>query len=134
MIDVRRLRRGLFGAAAAGVLLAGCSGSGVSPSTGTGAATASQQGDVQVVRVTGTPQLTFSPATIHAHTGRIRVEFSVPSGSPPHTFTIRALGVDTGTVQDGATKDATFTVDRAGSYQFVCTIHAGMTGTLRVSG
>ena len=89
------------------------------------------EGDTQVVHVTGTARLRFVPDRVEVSPGKVRVEFTVPKGSAPHSFTIRALDVDTG-VFDDDTKSVSFTVSQPGTYTYICTIHASMTGTLVV--
>lgn len=135
----------------AAALLAGCSAGSGSDSAGTPGATsgtgstaataaptdaaptgsAAADGEVQVVKVTGTKQITFAPDRITVRPGRVRVEFTVPKGSAPHSFTVADLGVDTG-VFDGDTKTVEFTVAKPGTYTYICTVHPSMTGQLVV--
>ena len=51
--------------------------------------------------------------------------------SRDHDFTIAALGKGSGTMAQGDTYGLTFT--STGSFDFVCTIHRGMDGTVRVT-
>lgn len=55
----------------------------------------------------------------------------VNDGELPHTFTIRDLDVDTGTVRPGASRVVSFTVPESNT-PFVCTIHEfeGHVGTI----
>ena len=58
-------------------------------------------------------------------------------GSVPHNFTIKGIG-GTEDAQPGETKTAELTLDKAGTYEIVCTIgdheEQGMFGTLNVTG
>lgn len=71
----------------------------------------------------------FKPATLTVAAGDATVVFE-NTGSAPHTFTAEELEVD---FQAGAgeTAEQSFTAE-AGDYDFMCTIHPQMTGTLTV--
>lgn len=117
-------------------LLAGCGSSGGSGTSGSGLgaiATPRIEGDIQVFAVTGTSSLHFSPSTLEAKPGEIRVDFSVEQGSAPHDFVIDAIpGARTELVSAGEKASTTFTVTNPGTYQFDCTVHSNMQGTLKV--
>jgi plastocyanin len=72
----------------------------------------------------------FDPGTLEASAGEIAVQVK-NSGEAPHTFTVQELGVDE-TVDPGATAEVTFEAE-AGTYEYVCRFHPGMTGSLDVS-
>ncbi|WP_175084883.1 plastocyanin/azurin family copper-binding protein [Candidatus Frankia nodulisporulans] len=115
--------------------LAGCGGKG-GPSASQGPTLAAQPGPggVQVFAVSGLPSMTFSASELVAKPGKIRVDFSVPAGSAPHNFVIpRVNGAFTRIVSAGNSQSVTFTVTEPGSYQIVCTIHANMTATLKIT-
>jgi plastocyanin len=73
----------------------------------------------------------FSPGSVTLHVGD-SVLVTDTDAVAPHTFTISALGVDSGGMSQGDTFRFRFT--RAGRFTFVCSYHqaAGMTGTLTV--
>ncbi|WP_308222668.1 cupredoxin domain-containing protein [Frankia sp. AgPm24] len=84
--------------------------------------------------MSGLPSMTFSASELVAKPGKIRVDFSVPAGSAPHNFVIpRVNGAFTRIVSAGNSQSVTFTVTEPGSYQIVCTIHANMTATLKIT-
>ncbi len=114
--------------------VAGCGGdSGDSPSTGpTLSATRSADG-VQVFAVTGLPSMKFSATQLVAKAGKIRVDFSVAQGSPPHNFVVpRIPAAHTSIVSAGESQSVTFTVTQPGDYPVVCTLHPNMTATLKI--
>ncbi|WP_308204672.1 plastocyanin/azurin family copper-binding protein [Frankia sp. R82] len=119
--------------AALGVV--GCGGEG-GPSPADGPTLAARQGadGVQVFAVSGLPSMTFSASELVAKPGTIRVDFSVPTGSAPHNFVIpRIPDAHTRIVSAGSSQSVTFTVTQPGDYQIVCTIHANMTATLKIT-
>lgn len=54
------------------------------------------------------------------------------TGTRPHDWTADELGIGTGTMSPGEVFHATFTVPDQ-DIEFVCTLHAGMDGTIEVS-
>jgi plastocyanin len=52
------------------------------------------------------------------------------NGQAPHTATANNGSFDTGTIQPGGSGSHTF--NSAGTFPYICTIHANMTGTVRV--
>jgi plastocyanin len=83
---------------------------------------------VAVDEVTGNR---FSPSSLTLHVGD-SVLVTDKDAVAPHTFTISALGVDSGGMSQGETFRFRFTTP--GRFTFVCTYHegVGMTGTLTV--
>jgi plastocyanin len=72
----------------------------------------------------------FSPSSLAATAGS--VHFTITNrDAATHTFTVTGTDVDV-RVAGGSSGTATSTL-AAGSYEFHCTIHASMTGTLTVS-
>jgi plastocyanin len=92
----------------------------------------------QQVTITGNNMLRFSPATLHVHTGKVRITL-VDSGAYPHNIVIPALHFTSASVTGdlGGTR-VVFTVTFAhpGRYRFFCSYHvsAGMIGTFIVTG
>ena len=54
------------------------------------------------------------------------------TGNTPHDWTADELGISTGVMSPGEVYHATFTVPEQ-DVKFVCTLHAGMDGSIRVS-
>lgn len=110
-------------ALAAVAALAGCSKGGGDASGGGKAS----GGAIEVVAVDSK----FETANVSVPAGEVTVTL-VNNGKMPHTFTIKALGVDTGLVNPGEKKTVTFKApDKA--TEFVCSIHLAsdnMKGTL----
>jgi len=103
------------------------------------AASASYAGTRQAgpVEVVGNAQNKFVPADVTATPDakdEITVTFTV-EGGVPHTWTNKALGIDTGIVNGGDSKTITFKAPPAGQHKIVCTLHEGqgMVGTLTVA-
>jgi plastocyanin len=72
----------------------------------------------------------FRPAAIELARGR-KVTIEIRNDDDvPHDFAIGDLGLNTGTIEPGATATATF-VTPAGDTLFVCTYHGGMEGKIR---
>jgi plastocyanin len=108
---------------------------------GAGAATASSSSGPPVgsagvnlgapsVHVAATDQLTFSPADATLQVGQI-VEWA-NTGSVTHTVTFTNYPYLSDPTLAPVTWEVTF--NKAGTYPYQCTIHAGMTGTLVVTG
>lgn len=64
----------------------------------------------------------FAPKQLALPQGKKVTLRFVNRGELPHTFTIRDLGVDTGTVKSGASSIVSFSVPETNT-PFVCTIH-----------
>lgn len=83
------------------------------------------------ISVAATDQLMFSPARATLQVGQI-VEWT-NTGSVTHTVTFTNYPyLSDPTLAPGGTWEVKF--EKAGTYAYECTIHAGMTGTLVVSG
>jgi uncharacterized cupredoxin-like copper-binding protein len=84
-----------------------------------------------------TTEWRFDPATLHLRAGQSLTLSVTNAGAELHTFTVPKLGIDTGPLQPGATRELRFTapVER-GRYDALCTFpghkEAGMTGSLVV--
>ncbi len=100
--------------------------------TGTAAATVLADG-VQQITVRGSEQLRFTPSTVKAHPGRLRI-ILVNIGTTPHDLKVSVAGQSTGLVRGGERGSVTVTLV-TGRYGFVCTLHTRvhMTGTIVVS-
>lgn len=70
----------------------------------------------------------FEPTTLEAGTGDTVTWTN--DGGAAHTVTFD--DEDSGNLEPGATYERTF--EESGEYDYVCTIHAGMEGTVSVSG
>jgi len=83
------------------------------------------------VRVAATDQLMFSPAKATLQVGQI-VQWA-NTGSVVHTVTFTSYPyLSDPTLAPGGTWEVKFS--KAGTYAYQCTIHAGMTGMLVVTG
>ena len=131
-------RLGVSGGALALLLLVGCGG-GPAPSN-SGAGTGSCGPGTAVVSGIGTPtvavvatdQLKFSPAIASVHVGQV-VEWTV-NGTMIHTITFlsaNAACLSDPQLEPGSSWEVKFT--QAGTYDYKCTIHPGMKGTVTVS-
>lgn len=70
----------------------------------------------------------FAPETLKAKVGD---EITVTNkDSATHTVTAKDRSFDTGNLDEGAEK--TITVAKAGTFEYVCSIHDYMTGTIEV--
>lgn len=124
-------------ACAAVALAAGCSNresprfSAAQPSSVV-TATAGADG-VQRVDLQATDADRFVPNSVVVHPGKVTLVLH-NTGVVPHTLEIPSLGVDTGNVGKHGVKSVTFTVEKPGSYPFVCAYHVTlhMDGTLKV--
>jgi plastocyanin len=98
--------------------------------TGTGTAVVAADG-VQEITVKGSEQLRFTPSTIKARPGPLRIVL-VNTGTTPHDLEV--AGQSTGLVRGGEQGRITVTLS-AGRHPFACTLHTRvhMTGTIVVS-
>jgi plastocyanin len=131
----RPARLAAFGVAAPALLLASCTNSGSRPDTGS--TTAVNVNGVQQVTIrTGTDRL-FHPNTITVHPGTVRLVLDnriQNAAGEPHNLTFDTFRAGTvSLVRPGQKQAVTFTAPASGRYQFVCTIHAGMTGVMVVT-
>ena len=111
--------------------------SGSSSSSGSSSGSASTDGSgVKKVTITGNEKLEFDPATFTATKGdKIALDFTI-TGSIPHNIKIEKFGVkdsDTLVSKAGDRKTVEFTASESGSFEYVCTIHPAMKGTLTVA-
>ena len=131
---MRGTRRYLVGALAV-FWLAACGGgsttspgSGSTPSTSVGVAGANLGAATDTISATG--QLTFDPAMTTAHVGDI-IQWT-NTASFEHTVTFDSeSSLSDPSLQPGGTWEVKFTT--AGTYQYHCSIHPQMVGTMVVS-
>ena len=76
----------------------------------------------------------FTPDTVYAHTGKLRVTITNQSVLP-HNFTVPSLGVQSQTIFAGRSMSVSVDLKASGVYPFLCTFHQhdGMTGQLIVA-
>jgi len=81
----------------------------------------------------GSGSYKFSPAEFNFNVGD-EVAFTMTAESEFHTFTVDSLEIDEGVDVD-ETVSFSYTFDKAGTYELVCTVHLaeGMTGTITVT-
>jgi plastocyanin len=111
-------------AAAAILILAGCSSSGSSAA----ASVCKETKDAGAVAVT-VVDFGFQPTDVAAKVGQV-IAFS-NTGSSPHTATVDGGQCATPTITPGTSDGLVFSA--AGTYKFHCSIHSQMTGTIVVS-
>ena len=129
----RNARLLLLGAALLATLtLVACdNGAATSPSSGPPVGTAGVNLGTPSVHVAATDQLVFSPAKVTLQAGQI-VQWT-NTGSVTHTVTFTNYPyLGDPTLAPGGTWEVK--INKAGTYPYQCTIHAGMTGTVAVSG
>jgi plastocyanin len=123
------------------MLLAACGGSGAAPSTpappdsSAAPATPSNPGRVELTVGTDTgADLKFDPAAVTVPAGATVSLTFENRASVPHNLTFsEAPSAATSTVvAPGASETVEFTAPDPGTYDFVCTLHPGMSGTLIV--
>jgi plastocyanin len=90
---------------------------------------ASASGDVVKV---GMKNIKFVPADITVKVGQ-KIEWTNTDGQIPHTVTSQTDGVDfdSGSLQGGAKFD--YTPTKAGTINYICTIHQNQAGTITVT-
>lgn len=118
-----------LGSATVGILLTACGGAGVDDAVA-GSAHAT---DAQMLELTGTDVLAFTPHRVTVAAGEVVVELTSQPAAP-HTFTIEELD-DREVVRADGGQTARGTVElEPGTYTFYCSIpghrQAGMEGTL----
>ncbi len=114
---------GVFAALAAVVV--GCSGYGSSSSKTTTAASTSQASGGSSVTIQG---FAFSPSTLTVSVGT-KVTWTNKDGTT-HTVTSDTGVFNSGNVANGGSYSYTF--NTAGTFQYHCSIHSNMTGTIVV--
>jgi plastocyanin len=104
------------------------------PNSSAGGTVAAQgPADAQTATVAGTRKLTFSPSTVTAAPGTLKLTLKNDDGVPHDLqFADAALGKDIPVVSSGSST-GTFHFPKAGRYSFVCTLHPGMEGAVVVS-
>lgn len=118
----RRVVAGLAGAA----LLAGCGG-GIQPAGNVVAGSA----PAEAAMIEAGDNF-FRPDQLTLDAGdEVTVEIE-NTGTRPHDWTVDELTLSTGIIAPGEVFHATFTVPDT-DVEFVCTLHGGMDGTIRVS-
>jgi len=124
------MRRKLIVGAAAGLLMLGaaCGGSDDDGNGGTSSGGEEGSGGGTVALVAA--DLAFEPSELSASAGDT-IEFTNEDDAP-HTFTAEDAGIDEDVDPQGEVTISLEGVD-PGSYDFVCTIHPDMTGTLEVT-
>ncbi|MGQ0680659.1 MAG: cupredoxin domain-containing protein [Actinomycetota bacterium] len=73
----------------------------------------------------------FSPTNVSVPSGEVTLRF-VNNGTLQHNLTIDSLGVDSGIIEPGDSKEVSFTAPD-GATEFICTIHLAsddMKGTI----
>jgi plastocyanin len=131
----------LFAALVALILIIGaCAGATTMPSKNpaTSAPVPSSSTSSSAVEITvGTDtgaELKFDPAVLTVAAGaKVRVTFA-NRATVPHNLTFKdPINLATSTVvEPGTSGTVEFTAPSAGDYEFVCTLHPGMAGTLTV--
>jgi plastocyanin len=130
MLSMLKLRFALCtGIAIAG--LAACGGTSTPPSSaGASVGVAGANLGTPAVMIVATGNLTFDPAMQTAHVGDI-VQWT-NTGSVEHTVTFDSQSsLSDPSLQPGGTWEVKFTT--AGTYQYHCSIHPNMLGTIVVS-
>ena len=124
----------LRAAVLAGLLIAGC---GASPGASDRGSPATTAGEVTVsVATAAGDDRRFLPAAIAVQAGaRVRLVFRNESAESHNlSFTGALEPIRTATIMDpGQEEWLSFVAPDPGVYAFVCTVHLGMTGELRVS-
>ncbi|MCU1691313.1 MAG: blue (type 1) copper domain protein [Frankiales bacterium] len=117
--------------------LAGCGGGGSSSegegsgSAGAGVAAAGPA-DAQTATVVGNARLQFAPETVTAAPGTLKLTLKVEGGVPHNLeFDDAAVGAPIPTIDGEQT--GTYVFSKAGTYDFVCTLHGGMEGQVVVA-
>ena len=138
-------KRGIFGAAQVGTSEEGPDQGGASPSPSAGespsggaspsASASAGGGQPLTIGTTTNGELQFDPTTASVATGsQVALTFE-NRDIVPHNLTFGPpINAKTSTVvQPGASEDLSFTAPAPGSYEFLCTLHPGMDGTLEVT-
>lgn len=78
----------------------------------------------------------FEPATLNVNQGdKVKITFKNIGGT--HNFVIDELNIETETIQSGAMETVEFTADKAGTFEYYCSVGnhraMGMKGTLVVN-
>lgn len=97
------------------------------PTVGGDATESDAGGDSIAITISGSQ---FDPSEVEAEAGDATFAVTNEDGFA-HTFTVDDLGIDE-SVDGGADASASATLE-PGSYEFRCTIHPSMTGTITVA-
>ena len=113
--------------------LAACGGDG-SDSGGSGAEVAAEgPPDAQTATVVGNRDLEFVPSKVTAAPGTLALTMEIEGGVPHNlVFDDEAVGADIATIAEGSAT-GTYRFPKAGTFDFVCTLHPGMEGEVVVS-
>jgi plastocyanin len=112
--------------------LAACGGSGGDEPSTAGAVTAQGEPSAQTAAVVGNAKLTFVPETVAARVGTLALSMTIEGGVPHDLeFKDKAVGAPIPVVTMG-TGTSSYTFSKAGTYDFVCTLHSGMVGQVVV--
>jgi len=131
----------LLAVAVIGLALAGCGGGDdstttdtVTAGTGGGAPAASGGGNSTAPRAAtvNMEDFDFSPATVTIQAGGKVIWKNM--GQTAHTATATDGSFDTGTVDPGKLKSEAAAFKQAGTFDYTCTIHPQMHGTIEVTG
>lgn len=117
-----------------GMLLAACGSSGHRAQAPGSSESATVRNGVQQLTVVAGNDLRFHQTALHAHTGKVKITLDV-TGDVPHDLLLAngpAANTSTGTVSKG-TRSVVLTFTKPGTYNFLCTIHPQMTGTITIS-
>lgn len=134
-----KARMGVAGLGVATALLFAACGNGPPPGSGGGGNGGGGGGDIgsktngaaAAAKVNQTDALKFSPSSVTVKTGDV-VEWDNGS-SVAHNVTFDAYqSITSDTMNNGDTYQVKFT--KAGTYQFHCTFHPGMDGSVTVTG
>ncbi len=114
--------------------LSACGGASDAEEGGAGGTVAAQgPAEAQTATVVGNARLKFSPSTITAKAGTLALTLQIEGGVPHNlVFDADTIGEDINTISEGSAT-GTFEFPKAGTYDFVCTIHSGMDGKVVVS-
>lgn len=125
---------------AAAALLTACGSSGSArgntAAKGSASATASSTGGVQKITVKAGDDFRFVPDTITVHPGKVTITLMNTGQGAPHNLQLPTLpfGDWVPLTSAGQSSSITFETPAAGTYQFICSIHArqGQVGKLIV--
>jgi plastocyanin len=90
----------------------------------------------QSVQIDADDGFRFHPSSVRARPGPVMVTLKHVGTGAPHNWSIGTLpAARVSLVSAGQSRSVAFTVSKAGSYRFVCTIHVaqGQIGTLTVA-
>jgi plastocyanin len=108
-----------------------CSCSGGAKSTGSVSTTGAPGAQTATVEMRN--DLKFHPSTIDARVGTVTLDV-VNAESVPHDLTFKNADLGkTGNVDGKTSTTLKVTFDKAGTYDFTCTLHPGMDGKVVVS-